>query len=271
MSSRVGLLPIILGVSTTVTMVLVFIISVATGHVTPYMPYISETGAYLPESGIFTFLMTLSAFVGFHFMFVRYKLVEELNKAGKKTLSVLNHVTVGSGILSLLGLLIVVAYPVTTVPIAHYVGAFVFFYIGIAYCILQTIITYMLYPDFNGITIFRIRLFIVVLASIAAITMTISGNIGKRRWNSVAHEHSKRERQPDDKGFDLLTISSTAEWIVGICFVCFFVGFRKEFRKTCTEIKIYPLVPNFELEIVVDDVVAPPPSTVPQQNLTEVL
>ncbi|CAM1302014.1 Uncharacterised protein g3132 [Pycnogonum litorale] len=250
MSSRVGLLPIILGVSTTVTMVLVFIISVATGHVTPYMPYISETGAYLPESGIFTFLMTLSAFVGFHFMFVRYKLVEELNKAGKKTLSVLNHVTVGSGILSLLGLLIVVAYPVTTVPIAHYVGAFVFFYIGIAYCILQTIITYMLYPDFNGITIFRIRLFIVVLASIAAITMTISGNIGKRRWNSVAHEHSKRERQPDDKGFVMYTVSSVSEWIIGFLLIFYFFSFIREFQKITIHVITYPLVSHFDFEPV---------------------
>uniref|UniRef100_A0A0L8FRN2 CWH43-like N-terminal domain-containing protein n=1 Tax=Octopus bimaculoides TaxID=37653 RepID=A0A0L8FRN2_OCTBM len=60
------MLPISLVVVTFLTFITTYVISVSNGHVTPYLPYISDTGAKSPESCIFGQLLTVSTIIGLH-------------------------------------------------------------------------------------------------------------------------------------------------------------------------------------------------------------
>lgn len=56
--------PFLLVTWSSAAFIISYVVAVLFGHVSPFLPYISDTGTTPPESGIFGFMINFSAFLG---------------------------------------------------------------------------------------------------------------------------------------------------------------------------------------------------------------
>uniref|UniRef100_A0A915IZL9 CWH43-like N-terminal domain-containing protein n=1 Tax=Romanomermis culicivorax TaxID=13658 RepID=A0A915IZL9_ROMCU len=127
-SRGVGHVPVLLMILMVVTLLLTYVMAVYRRDVSPLFPYISDAGAKQPESSVFGLLLNFGAFLGignlhnfpaktsifcaffplgFLVIYLRYRLVAELNRGSDKILYRLNLGAFIIGVLSTLGMLIV--------------------------------------------------------------------------------------------------------------------------------------------------------------------
>lgn len=248
---RVNYVPMTMGVVFALGLVICFVVAVALGHVSPYMPFISETGGNYPEAGIFSIFLYLSATVGISTMFVRYLIVDELNRGIDRSIEILNRASIVIGFIALLGMVVVAAYPMTTIETAHGIGANVLFLGGVIYALLQTCLSYKMSPFYNGRTICHIRLIISILSALALICLLVIMPIASYQWKTespASHGHTTGQKTPKDKGFDLLVASSVAEWSMAILFISYYFTFIREFRKVYFHLRVQLLVQHFDEE-----------------------
>lgn len=244
--NKLYILPLIMGVWIFLGMITCYIISVLEGHVSVYVPFISEAGGKLPESGIFGIFLAFTAYIGFAVMTIRYLIVSELNGGNIRKIDFLNKASVFVGYLSLCGMVIVGCYPMYGVFIAHMVGASFLFFGGIIYAFLQVILTYWMCPTHNGVRICRIRLAIMAVSILCLLITIVMVPIGHRIWNGTM---PKANKVPSDKGFAELLVCTLCEWIMAISFIFFFFTFANEFKKTVIHISLIPLVRHFDEEV----------------------
>ena len=103
------------------------------------VPYISDVGNYKPHSSVFTFGLTLSALFGLWLIILRYLQVEHLyHNTGSKA----NLCSFATGLLSILGELMVASFQLSSHSTMHYVGAFLHFASIMVFMGLQTFITH---------------------------------------------------------------------------------------------------------------------------------
>ncbi|XP_078695422.1 DNA damage-regulated autophagy modulator protein 1-like isoform X2 [Branchiostoma floridae x Branchiostoma belcheri] len=165
-------LPIVVGVGTIIMFFVCYVIAVNNNHTVRNFPFISDTGVYPPESGIFTMALNLSAFGGLVLMYLRYCYISQCDGPAK-----LNKFTLGCGVLVCLGLMMVGAFQWATMLYPHMVGAVMAFALGIVYIWLDTIISYKLRPLSTGVWAFRIRLLVSTLATVSGGVMFVFGGI----------------------------------------------------------------------------------------------
>ncbi|XP_023221525.1 DNA damage-regulated autophagy modulator protein 1-like isoform X1 [Centruroides sculpturatus] len=240
---KLYLLPLVMGVWISCGMIICFIMALSEGHVSAYVPFISETGGKLPESGIFGIFLVFTAYMGMAVMTIRYLLVSELNEGSIRKIDILNKISLFVGYLSLCGMIIVGCYPMYGIISAHVTGAVLLFFGCLFYGILQTILTFWMYPTYNGILIFRIRLAICTFCILFLITLTIIFPLGRRLWNQMK---PKADKVPSDRGFTEILTSAICEWFLAISFIFFFFTFVREFRKVTLHLSLVPLVRHFD-------------------------
>ncbi|GFY40007.1 DNA damage-regulated autophagy modulator protein 1 [Trichonephila inaurata madagascariensis] len=245
---RVHYLPMSLGVFFSAGLITCFVVAVLRGDVSPYMPFISETGGKFPEAGIFSIFLYLSSTIGMSTMLVRFLIVDELNRGIDRTIDILNKITVVIGFIALIGMVIVAAYPMTSEATAHSIGANVLFLGGVIYATLQTWLSYKMSPYYNGTKICHIRLTITILSAISLITLLALGPLAIKAWSSAPHYHWTGRKVPEDKGFDLMVASSVAEWAMAIMFLAYYFTFIREFQKVCVHLRVQLLVQHFDEE-----------------------
>ncbi|KAG8201433.1 hypothetical protein JTE90_024306 [Oedothorax gibbosus] len=245
---RVNYVPMTLGVVFSLGLATCFVVAVLRGDVSPYMPFISETGGKFPEAGIFSIFLYLSVTVGLSTMFVRYVIVAELNRGIDRAMDILNRISLVIGFIALMGMVVVAAYPMTSIPAAHNVGANVLFLGAVIYAILQTWLSFKMEPYYNGKAICYIRLVITILSAAAFITLLVIAPIAMRTWGSAKHDHWTGNKVPKDKGFDWMVASATAEWIMAILFLAYYFTFIREFGKVCIHLRVQLLVQHFDEE-----------------------
>ncbi|CAE1313452.1 DRAM2 [Acanthosepion pharaonis] len=240
--------PLSLVVLSLLTFITTYIIAVSQKHVTPYLPYISDTGSKSPESCIFGQLLNISTMLGFlgqacdtsapssavlkkfklsfATMYVRYKLVASMVNIDSTRLHLLNKISLGFGIIAAFGMSVVGNFQESNVLIVHLIGALMVFGVGALYAILQSIISYKMYPEYNGLSICRIRAAISCFSSICFITtFAAAAAAGKNYKNDPLHW------QPEMKGFAAHIVSTASEWLLAISFLSFFMTYIKDFRK----------------------------------------
>ncbi|XP_070553064.1 DNA damage-regulated autophagy modulator protein 1-like [Ptychodera flava] len=235
-----GYLPIMLGVMSGATFITSYVIAVIKGDVFAVFPYISDTGTKPPESCIFGQFLNLSAFLAFATMYVRYKQVAEfyaqdvVNKILK-----LNKTAFVIGSFSCLGLSIVANFQETSVIVVHGVGATMVFGLGVLYAFLQTIMTYKMYPDRNGLFICRVRM---IISSVALVSMVIAFSaaaVAYVQWNKYHDQHDDRQHwRPSDGGYTAHLVSSIGEWMMAFSFLLFFFTYIRDFQKVDMEAQI---------------------------------
>ncbi|XP_022239042.1 DNA damage-regulated autophagy modulator protein 1-like isoform X3 [Limulus polyphemus] len=202
---------------------------------------VSEAGTDPPQSGIFSICLFCSGNLGLITMVVRYMYVNELNKGRHKKIQVINQISLFCGFTAIGGMMVVAVYPMSTVSLAHDVGAYTLFILGLTYASLQTLVTYYLYPSYNGLTICRFRLTIVLLCLISLVTMAIIYPVSHAEFKSGNYNHPRRLKQLGERGFRGLVASSTAEWTLALIFITFFFTYIREFQAILFQVKICPL------------------------------
>ncbi|KAL1425797.1 hypothetical protein MTO96_003501 [Rhipicephalus appendiculatus] len=148
----VGWIPLVFGVVLAGGALLTFVWAVARGDVTPYMPFVSEAGADPPQSGFFSLCLFVAATFGLKCVLVRYQTVRSFNASCSKKMDAMNGAAAILAVVSFFGMAMVASFPMSDVPTVHSVAANVLFYGLFGYQIMQTIITYWMYPLFNGRT-----------------------------------------------------------------------------------------------------------------------
>lgn len=233
---RLHLIPIFLVFWLLSGLLICFLIALSNGHVSAYVPFISEAGGKLPESGIFGIFLCFGAVLGFVTMLIRYLVISKCNLQCSQKIDVLNKISLLVGFISLCGMIVVGVYSMYGILSAHLVGARMLFYCSILYGFLQMLISFFIYPKCCRIAIFRIRLLICNAALLFLIGMMIMFPIGLSQWNA---KYPAANKVPGDQGFTLILASSVCEWLMAVSFLCFFLSFVKEFRNFTINISIF--------------------------------
>lgn len=217
----VAFLPVLLVTWSSAAFIISYVIAVLCGHVQPVFPYISDTGATPPESGIFGFMINVSAFLGAATMYIRYLILKQQNE----TTNFINHrfnvLVLFVGLVGCIGMSIVANFQELAVPSVHDGGALVAFIFGVLYITLQTIISFKSSPQWITQFTCRIRLAISLINWVAVILMIVFAamiSINKLDWD------------PDEKDYDYHLVSAICEWIVAFGFVFYFLTFIKDFQ-----------------------------------------
>ncbi|XP_036369164.1 DNA damage-regulated autophagy modulator protein 1 isoform X1 [Octopus sinensis] len=220
------MLPISLVVVTFLTFITTYVISVSNGHVTPYLPYISDTGAKSPESCIFGQLLTFSTIIALFTLYIRFKLIQSLVNVDNSRIHVVNKVSFGLGIIAALGMSLVGNFQESNVLVVHVIGAFMVFGIGSVYEIFQTIMSYMMYPMYNGKKIIIIRMVLSIFSVFFFIMTFIGAGLAGKEYkgNPLAW-------RPEDEGFSYHILSTSCEWLLSVSFLAYFLTFIHDFQK----------------------------------------
>ncbi|KAM4748813.1 DNA damage-regulated autophagy modulator protein 1 [Rhinophrynus dorsalis] len=195
-----------------------YIISVLTGHVLPFVPYISDTGTNPPESGVFGFMISVSAMLGAATMYTRYKIVEKQNDIYCFTNPWFNIISLLIGLVGCIGMGIVATFQELAVPKVHDVGALLTFICGVVYIFCQSIISYKSCPHWNTKRICHIRMAISAVSMIAVVPSILFENNTRLDW------------KPSDEGFSYHVTSAICEWIVAFGFNIYFITFIRDFQ-----------------------------------------
>nr|XP_030119054.1 DNA damage-regulated autophagy modulator protein 1 isoform X4 [Taeniopygia guttata] len=169
----VAFVPALLVSWSSAAFIISYVIAVLAGHVEPFVPYISDTGTKPPESGVFGFMINISALLASITMYIRYLLIEKQNESSHFVRSSCNMFTLCVGLMGCTGMGIVATFQELAVPSVHDIGALVAFGSGVVYITLQSIISYKSCPRWNTYFVCHIRMAISVISCIAFITMIV--------------------------------------------------------------------------------------------------
>ena len=137
-------LPVTMAVLALSTFITSYLMAASYHNVSLFFPYISDTGAMVPESCVFTLLLTLTGILAAGVIYVRYLQVREYNREDVRRVLGLNLWALRLGLAAVLGLLVVAAFQDTAVLMVHFAGAALCFGSGLIYCILCPILSFRL-------------------------------------------------------------------------------------------------------------------------------
>ncbi|NP_001006049.1 DNA damage-regulated autophagy modulator protein 1 [Danio rerio] len=215
-------LPTFLVIWSSSTFIISYIIALYRQDVDVVLPYISDTGATPPESCVFGFMSTITAFAAFATMYAEYKFVERVHERTGAVPPTLNKVSFGFGIFSCIGMCLVATFQETTVMEVHDIGALLFFICGVVYAVIQSVIGYRAFPYGSSKVMCHLRTFFSTVAILAAIPTIACGFLvgtSKLHWDS------------NDKDYTRHIVSVACEWITTFSFVFFFLTYIQEFQQ----------------------------------------
>lgn len=206
-------------------------IAIILGHCEVIFPYISDTGVRVPESCIFSQLFnTVATLIGLTIA-VRYKQVEQQCRdnliPGANNVFSLNRLSLFVGLISVIGLSIVANFQELQLFVIHMIGAYTAFGFGLIYCILQTRLSFYMYPIVKlGLTLARCRLALTIILAITFITSSVFGPIAMKQFDGS----DITKWGPENKGYVFHVISSVCEWISAMAIDFFILSFAHEFK-----------------------------------------
>ncbi|KAK6288415.1 DNA damage-regulated autophagy modulator protein 1 [Coregonus clupeaformis] len=215
-------LPTFLVIWSSSTFIVSYLVALFEHDVDVIFPYISDTGANPPESCIFGLMTVITAFAGMATMYARYKFVEKLNEKAGGVPPALNQAAFWIGMLSCLGMCFVATFQETTVTSVHDAGALLFFFSGVLYTILQSIISYKAYPYGCSLALCHTRTGIATIAFLAVSPTVIC---------AVFVTQTTLHRKTEDEDYVFHLVSAVSEWIVAFSFIFFFFTYIHDFKK----------------------------------------
>ncbi|XP_076816405.1 DNA damage-regulated autophagy modulator protein 2-like [Clavelina lepadiformis] len=225
-------LPVFLVIWTYLTFTISYIMSVSRGDVDPGFPYISDTGARRPESSVFGQMLNISAVVALACLYIRYKQVdgyiEKLALDMQTRMNRLNKAGLVLAVLICFGISLVANFQETSVLGVHIAGAMMAFGLGTIYELMHCYITYKMFPDINGKSVFHARLVIACISLIALLGgFVATAFITSTDKNAVIKFHWK----PGQPGYAAHLASTILEWILAASFLAYFFTFIRDFQK----------------------------------------
>jgi hypothetical protein len=241
----VELLLIIFASLTVLGFLLTYCISVALNHVTPYWPYISDTGGKPPESCVFSFICNTAVLFQLLIVYLRYKSVHTFYATQVSTfclpLKAFNFIGLIVGLASSFGFLLVANFQNDYVPAVHFLGAFVVFSAGLVYQWVHTYITYRVYRSgvarHVGVGWVVAQAIISLLSLVFFVGATLfAGLAGSRRRHHIGH--GTFHWSTHDGGFAYHVLSSACEWAMSTTFLVYFLTFHPDFKRMKIDIVV---------------------------------
>lgn len=218
--SKVYLIPIVLFVLCVSTFFGTSLATILEGHT--FVPYISEGGAYLPQSCIFSQTVNISCVLLGIVLYTRFrqiKLLMRFHADLKCSTERMNNIAIWIGFGSCFGLSIVANFQVKNIPSIHYFGAILCFFLGTLYFWLQSYISYIVHPYTGSIRMTYIRFALATFSTyFSFVTIVTSCQLVEVLFTAVPK-------------CDYLNTSVTSEWIVALIFCFYLLSFTSEFRK----------------------------------------
>eukprot|EP00731_Ephydatia_muelleri_P006134 Em0003g382a len=175
-----------------------YIVAVQNNHVTPYLPYISDTGRNPPESCIL-----------------------QPSYAASRHSSCWNTCALIVGFLSAFGLLLAGCFQAGNVPVVHFMGAMTIFCGGVLYAWLQSVVSYQIYhvnlTHHGGSISVCFKFFLSILATVVVVTAVVTGAISRN--------------VPHSQAGVLHTLSTWSEWLSACTLTLFFLTLHTDFRR----------------------------------------
>lgn len=216
-------LPVFLVIWSSCTFIVSYLVALFRHDVDPLFPYISDTGANPPESCIFGLMTFVSACAGSATIYARFKFVEKLNKDTGVVRPSLNTVALWMGMLSCLGMCIVATFQETLVTKVHDAGALLFFVSGVSYIVLQSVMSFCIFPFGSTWTVCWVRAGLALIALLTFFPTVVCANFV---------DQTKLHRHKDDKDYNFYLSSAVCEWIVSFSFICFFLTYIDDFKSS---------------------------------------
>ncbi|GLD73545.1 transmembrane protein 150B, partial [Lates japonicus] len=139
-----ALLPVSLAVFGTVGLWTVFAVAVTNGSVnlTEGVPFISECGTYTPQSCFFSQICNICSVLALWIVVIRFQQVRDYGNHGKA-----NIVSIVLGFISSVGISVIGNFQQSVLMKIHLLGAFLAFFLGLAYFWVQLFLTYQAQPS----------------------------------------------------------------------------------------------------------------------------
>ncbi|XP_029913271.1 modulator of macroautophagy TMEM150B [Myripristis murdjan] len=177
-----ALLPVCLSVFGTVGIWTVFGIAVSNGSVnlTEGFPYISKCGTYNPQSCLFSQICNICAFLALWVVVIRFQQIRDFGYHGKA-----NKISIVLGFISTFGISILGNFQQSVIMGVHLLGAFLAFFIGLAYFWVQLFLTYRTEPSQHKHWVGPARATGCTICTILVIIMSVLHNTGYRSWAAI--------------------------------------------------------------------------------------
>ena len=133
---------ILMALSTLLSFILGYAISVSLDKVHYLFPYISDTGTTRPASSYFGLFLNLASVFAAITIYYRHGFMEKQNYLTTANLHIVNDLSMVAGWISSFGIMMVANFQELSVMNLHLLGAFFTFVCGILYCWSQTFLSY---------------------------------------------------------------------------------------------------------------------------------
>ncbi|XP_031572292.1 DNA damage-regulated autophagy modulator protein 2-like isoform X2 [Actinia tenebrosa] len=242
-------LPILLGGLAVISFFTSYGMAVHEKHVDALFPYISDAGARPPESCIFGQFLNMAAVIAFVAMYLHYKHIKEFNITQTPIIQKLNMFSLWLSAFACLGMSMVANFQYINSEAPHFVGAFMVFCLGIAYCWIQSYITYKMRAQGMSSTLALVTRFFLSFAATVFFLITIiaaavaSSEYKKRKVPTptpVVSTTPHMKWNKSDPGYKNHLASTFGEWLMAISFLLFFLTYYREFKKIVITIKVAP-------------------------------
>lgn len=229
-----------------------YIWAVVRKDVQAFLPFISDAGGSPPQSGFFGIFLFLSAFMGSLTLLVRYYSIRQ-NAGGIRWAGIINNCSIVLGFISLIGMVIVAAYPIntnkgeaawfTSTALPHTIGAFSTFIVGVMYASCQAALTWLLRSKSEGnwlaVTVTRVVFCVCAITSVLVMisyrpasgsqdnnqnsTTTISPEISTTAGTTSSPDNTWVSSK--DKLVNII-----AEWVLALMLMLFFLTLYPEMK-----------------------------------------
>ncbi|XP_054464010.1 modulator of macroautophagy TMEM150B [Anoplopoma fimbria] len=198
-----ALLPVCLAVFGTVGIWTVFAVAVSNGSVnlTEGVPFISQCGTYQPQSCLFSQICSICSVLALWIVVIRFQQVRDCGNHGKA-----NIASIVLGFISSVGISITGNFQQSVLKSIHLLGAFLAFFLGLAYFWMQLFLTYRAQPSRDRCWVGPARATSCSLCTILVVAMVVFHNTGS----------------PSE--------AAVCEWALVMLFFCLFGLFAAEFR-----------------------------------------
>lgn len=144
----------------------------------------------------------------------------------------------GLAFFSCLGLTFVANFQETKIEAVHLTGAMMVFGLGVLYAFLDTSVSYLMCPVYNGVLICRVRLTLAVCGLISLLVAFIAGALAREQWNAAGYGpgHDRQHWKPEESGYAAHLVSSFGEWCMALSFLSYFFTFIRDFQKFQVEV-----------------------------------
>lgn len=249
--SKLHWFPWIFVFTLTISVMIVYTWSVLIGDVPVFLPYVSDAGGNPPQSALFGLALIACILSGLIPMLVRFFAVRAVECKRKKFVTLLNYLSLISGVLAGVGLAMVATNPVShirrdgtwllPVLLPHIAGAGLAFVFSTGYFIIQAMFVWLLGRDHCRPMLGYAR--------IVSCVATIGGSMAMAAFapfNSLDDFKPNPHRGTIYRG--LSPWSSVGEWILIIGLMCNFLTLSADMKAVNITINLENVVVNSEAQ-----------------------